>query len=169
MKPECIKMKADADHHLENPDAQSEIQTADQTGQPPTIEIEKWTQPQPQRRPQPQSHQHPDQHLPQVHNQKALTPLRIHTPGDNNHPPQQEEDKLRVRQPRLLTDLDQSHTPEMPPGAEIETEIETETDLVHKTAMTELRHPDQEPNPDLTQPEARTISPAQARRPLSSQ
>lgn len=90
-------------------------------------------------------------------------------PGDNSHHLQREEDKLRVHQPHRLTDLVQSHTPEMLQEAEIETGTEIETDLVHRTAMTGLRHPDHGLNLDLTQPAAQTISPAPAQRPLSSQ
>ena len=162
-------MKADEDHPLENHVAQSEIQTADQTDQPHTIEIGRWTQLRRQRRLRLQDPHLQDQHQPRAHSQKALTRLRTHTPRDNSHPPRQEEDKLRVRQPQITTDLDQSHTPEMPPEAETETETEIETDLAHKIGMTERHHPDHEPNPDQTPPEVRTTSSAQALKPLLSQ
>ena len=169
MKPECIKTKADEDHHLENHVAQSEIQTADQTDQPPTIELGKWTQPRRQRRPQLQDPHLQDQHQLQAHSQRALIRLRTHTPRDSSHPPRQEEDKLRVRQPQITIDLDQSHTPEMHLEAETETETEIRTDLAHKIAMTELPHPDHGLNPDPTPPEVLITLLAQAPKPLLSQ
>ena len=169
MKPACTKMKADEDHPLENHVAQSEIQTADRIDQPHTIVIVKWTQPRRQRRPQHQDPHLQDQHQLRVHSQRALIRLRTHTPRDNSHPPRQEEDKPRVRQPLITIDLDQSHTPEMPPEAETETETEIETDLAHKIGMTGRHHPDHELNPDPTPPEVPITLLAQALKPLLSQ
>ena len=162
-------MKADEDHHLENHAVQSEIRTVGQIDLPHTIVTARWTRPRRQRRPQPQDPHLQDQHQLRAHSQRALIRLRTHTPRDNSHPPRQEEDKLRVHQHQITIDLDQSHTPEMPPEAGTETETETETDLALKIVMTERHRPAHELNPDPTPPEVRTTSQAQALKPLLSQ
>ena len=159
-------MKAGKDQVPVNPDAQTETQEVETTGQNHMIEIAIWTQPQVRRLHQQQGQQRQGQPRHRPRSLKRSMHHQILTPRDSNRPRQQEEVKLQVHHLPQITDLDHPLTHAHNPGAKTGPEIETDPDL--EAAM--IGHPPQPQgsNPDQTQQVELTTSRAQVPKPSSS-